>query len=331
MSENNVMMQVFSNSEFGKIRAVKIDDAPWFIGRDVAAALGYGDGNSKSTALANALTDHVDEEDRRHVSYEELKSHRNGEVKDISRNGCILVNESGVYSLIFGSKLKSAKRFKRWVTSEVLPSIHKTGTYSEVQIETVRMKEKSLAEANKKLILVLRGGEKDKPYTEVESALNKVGVDLKEVSKDADVKLIPFNMAGIEANRLLMGKNLKPEEAFSPWYSTLRYFNEREWYRWSDIARITDIEVDALIGILKLLGVIYVARDPADKQDVKYNELAPEFQGKGYAIRYNDNCPFVCTLLWSREGAKFLEKTIYDRDFMPRDWMTEHKPNRRYL
>lgn len=106
-------LQVYVNDAFGKIRAVLIDGKPYFVGKDVAEALGY-------QKPRNALATHVDEEDA-------LKwgAPTKGGVQLMT-----LINESGLYSLILSSKLESAKAFKRWVTSEVLPSIRETGTYT---------------------------------------------------------------------------------------------------------------------------------------------------------------------------------------------------------
>jgi prophage antirepressor-like protein len=119
----------FNSSDFGEVRTVVIDGEPWFVGRDVTEILGYGDGNKKSRALTNAINTHVDEEDRRWLPYSEFKVSKNGDSENINHNGAIVVNESGVYALIFGSKLKSAKKFKHWVTSEILPSVRKNGGY----------------------------------------------------------------------------------------------------------------------------------------------------------------------------------------------------------
>lgn len=123
-------LQVFNNPEFGQVRSIQIDGEPWFVGKDVAAALGYGDGNPNSKALTNALADHVDEEDKQLLPYAAFKGNQNGDLKNISHYGAIVINESGVYALIFGSKLEGAKRFKHWVTHDVLPAIRKTGTYT---------------------------------------------------------------------------------------------------------------------------------------------------------------------------------------------------------
>ena len=110
-------LKVFENPAFGQVRTVEIDNEPWFVGRDVAKALGYGDDGKAAT---NAVARHVDDEDR---SVTEI-------VTEAGRRNITIVNESGLYSLILSSKLPGAKEFKRWVTSEVIPSIRKTGGYT---------------------------------------------------------------------------------------------------------------------------------------------------------------------------------------------------------
>lgn len=109
-------LQVFSNAEFGQLRTVIIECTPWMIGKDVAIALGYKDSKS-------AIADHVDSEDKQII-----QRWQNAPF-EIPNRGLTLINESGLYSLILSSKLPGAKRFKRWVTSEVLPAIHRTGEY----------------------------------------------------------------------------------------------------------------------------------------------------------------------------------------------------------
>lgn len=105
-------LKIFSNKEFGDIRAVSIDGEPWLVGKDVAAALRFA-------RTADAVRQHVAPEDR---GVGEIQTP--GGVQQMT-----IINESGLYSMIFGSKLESAKHFKRWVTSEVLPAIRKTGGY----------------------------------------------------------------------------------------------------------------------------------------------------------------------------------------------------------
>ena len=105
-------LMIFNSPEFGQIRSVEIDGEPWLVGKDVAVALGYKD-------TVNALKAHVDDEDKRGWQI----TTPSGEQQ------MTIINESGLYSLILSSKLPGAKKFKRWVTSEVLPSIRKTGGY----------------------------------------------------------------------------------------------------------------------------------------------------------------------------------------------------------
>ena len=106
-------LKIFENEEFGQVRTISIDGEPWFVGKDVAEALGY-------SKARNALMKHVSEEDKKDAPFQ-------GPLGGVQT--MVIINESGLYSLIFGSKLESAKRFKRWVTSEVLPAIRKTGSY----------------------------------------------------------------------------------------------------------------------------------------------------------------------------------------------------------
>ena len=108
----NNELQIFNNSDFGNIRVVENSGEPWFVGKDVAEVLGY-------TNPSKALADHVDADDK--LNNETLLS--------LGQRGGWLINESGLYSLILSSKLPTAKKFKRWVTSEVLPAIRKTGSY----------------------------------------------------------------------------------------------------------------------------------------------------------------------------------------------------------
>lgn len=110
-------MEVFKNAELGSVRVVMVYEEPYFVGKDVAEILGYSN-------ASKALADHVDDDDK--LNNESLSS--------LGQRGGWIINESGLYSLIFCSKLPSAKRFKKWITSEVLPSIHKHGLYATDQV-----------------------------------------------------------------------------------------------------------------------------------------------------------------------------------------------------
>lgn len=126
-------IRIFNNEEFGNVRTVTIDNEPWFVGKDVAEALGYSN-------TRDALATHVVYEDKRIIQRSEIATLENHIPKsalpmdfvsaNIPNRGLIAINESGLYALIFGSKLESAKRFKHWVTSEILPSIRKNGIYA---------------------------------------------------------------------------------------------------------------------------------------------------------------------------------------------------------
>ena len=114
-------LKIFKNSEFGEIRTVEIDNAPWFVGKGVAEVLGYSNPNE-------AVQEHVDDEDK--LNSKTLSSFD----LELGQRGGWLINESGLYSLILSSKLPTAKAFKRWVTSEVLPSIRKHGLYAKDEL-----------------------------------------------------------------------------------------------------------------------------------------------------------------------------------------------------
>lgn len=153
-------IQIFNNPEFGDIRTVVIDNEPWFVGKDVADILGYQNGSRD-------INRHVDEEDKRLT-----KMVSQGQNRDIT-----VINESGLYSLIFGSKLESAKKFKKWVTSEVLPSIRKTGTYMMPQT------------TDGKIALLAQG------HTELKAEVDEIKADLESLKMD--LPILP-----VEADRI---------------------------------------------------------------------------------------------------------------------------------
>lgn len=123
-------LQVFKNQEFGSVRTLVINSEPWFVGKDVADVLGYADTNQ-------AIRKHVDNEDRLTRRFDGT-----GQSRDMT-----IINESGLYSLVLSSKLPSAKKFKRWVTSEVLPALRKTGQYQVKELSGSELMAKALIEA----------------------------------------------------------------------------------------------------------------------------------------------------------------------------------------
>lgn len=132
-------LQIFNNPDFGQVRMVMIEDTPYFVGKDVADILGYVNGSRD-------INTHVDEEDK--LRYQISTA---GQMREQ-----ILINESGVYALIFSSKLPTAKKFKHWVTSEVLPAIRKTGSYSKPksQLELLVESAQALLEHERKLTVL---------------------------------------------------------------------------------------------------------------------------------------------------------------------------------
>lgn len=129
--ENN--LQIFNNAEFGDLRVIVKNDEYWFVGKDVAEMLGYSN-------ASKAVSVHVDDEDKNFIMLD-IADAQNGNMP-IGKTKTALINESGLYSLILSSKLPKAKEFKRWVTSEILPSIRKTGSYSVKQEKANKLKEK---------------------------------------------------------------------------------------------------------------------------------------------------------------------------------------------
>lgn len=123
-------LQVFKNQEFGQVRTLTLNDEPWFVGKDVAEALGYAEPRS-------AVSKKVDDADRGVAEMETPSGKQN----------MTIINESGLYALIFGSKLESAQKFKRWVTSEVLPALRKTGQYQVKELSGSELMARALIEA----------------------------------------------------------------------------------------------------------------------------------------------------------------------------------------
>ena len=109
-------IKIFDNPEFGKIRTITINNEPYFVGKEIATALGYVDAKS-------AIRDHVNKEDRTIIQKGQITT------LEIPNRGLTIINESGLYSLVLSSKLPGAKKFKKWITSDVIPTIRKTGGY----------------------------------------------------------------------------------------------------------------------------------------------------------------------------------------------------------
>lgn len=185
-------LQIFKNPEFGEIRTIEKDGEPWFVGKDVAAALGY-------ERPTKAILDHVDDEDKDEVPIQD----------SIGRSqNTPIINESGLYSLVLSSKLPGAKQFKRWITSEVIPSIRKHGAYmTPDKLEEVLLKPDTLiqlaqnlkAEQEKRRALEVKMEEQKPKVLFAESVeVAKTSILIGELAK-----LLKQNGINIGQNRLL--------------------------------------------------------------------------------------------------------------------------------
>lgn len=185
-------MRVFENADFGTVRTVVIDGEPWFVAKDISDRLGY--------AKPSNMTKMIDDEDKKIVNSRELTSGSNSEHQVYKQTYQLsIINESGLYAAIFGSKQGNAKAFKKWVTSEVLPTIRRTGSYSTNQLATTDDKIALLAQGHQEL---RRDIEEMKIETKSEVEAIKNGIEefkkdlplfpseLEEITKAINIKVI---------------------------------------------------------------------------------------------------------------------------------------------
>lgn len=212
-------MQIFNNNAFGQLRTVEKDGEIWFVGKDVATALGY----ERDT---KAVVDHVEQEDRFMVGGKTQSQFG----IELGQRGGWLINESGLYSLILSSKLPKAKEFKHWVTAEVLPSIRKTGSYSKADAKSeiqdkLRQRRLDIMEQNAavkraKLLLAIGKQSSIEKYNQIcqckaaELVAGEQILPMPKVAKMYSATQIG-KMFGVSANkigRLAKLHNLKAEE-----------------------------------------------------------------------------------------------------------------------
>ena len=184
---NNVLDFNFEGHE---VRAIAIDGEPWFVGKDVAEALGYGKGKS----ITNAVTNHVDDEDK-------------GVTKIMTPGGrqkMVIINESGLYSLILSSKLDSAKKFKKWITSEVLPSIRKNGgyIYGQENMSEDELLSRALILANSKILSLESKNEKLEEEKQDVTFLSELFVGSKDRWLTTEIANY-YGMSAVKFNKLL--------------------------------------------------------------------------------------------------------------------------------
>lgn len=178
------------NFEGHDVRAIAIDGEPWFVGKDVAEALGYGKGKS----ITNAVTNHVDDEDK-------------GVTKIMTPGGrqkMVIINESGLYSLILSSKLDSAKKFKKWVTSEVLPSIRKNGgyIYGQENMSEDELLSRALILANSRILSLESKNEQLEEEKQDVTFLSELFVGSKDRWLTTEIANY-YGMSAVKFNKLL--------------------------------------------------------------------------------------------------------------------------------
>lgn len=205
--ENN-QVQVFNNVEFGDVRVIMQGEQPWFVGKDVARVLGYVDTNQ-------AIRNHVDSDDKLNVKT----------TLSLGQRGGWLINESGLYSLILSSKLPSAKQFKHWVTSEVLPAIRKEGMYM-----TTEVAEQAVDDTAAYLAKALR-----------------VANDVLEKQKQ-ELKKLTFSNKSLQADKMHLQGTIK--ETILPTLVRRRTYKTASDYTVTKIAGIFDMKRTLLYQVL---------------------------------------------------------------------------------
>lgn len=241
-------LQVFESTEFGKVQTMVKNGVPWFIGKEVAEILGYSN-------TRDAVAKHVDDEDKNTVAI------RDG----IQGNPNVtIINESGLYSLILSSKLPAAKKFKRWVTSEVLPAIRKTGSYSTKPEDKLQSKRLDIMEFNARsraanLLLKIAERTSIKEYKEVCNA--------KAAAMVAGEELLPMptaarktysakeigKMFGVSANRI--GKVANAHKLKTPEYGKLFYSKSEHSVKEVETWRYYKTAIPVFAEIFGITGV----------------------------------------------------------------------------
>lgn len=204
-------MQIFNNPEFGKVRVVTIDKEPWFVGKDVADALGYSN-------ASKAVIVHVDSEDKRKEMLE--ADSQNGNVVTATT----LINESGMYSLILSSKLPTAKRFKHWVTSEVLPDIRKHGLYAKQSVIDMMLNN---PDSCIKLLTEYKKEKQEKERLQAELDYSKEWYSIKRVAKLNDISWKSISWRKLKQASADIGIGVK--KIFDANYGEVNTYHVKVW------------------------------------------------------------------------------------------------------
>ena len=202
-------LQIFNNEEFGEIRTITKDGEPWFVGKDITEKLGYQNGSRD-------IARHVDEDDQIVIPIPGDTQNRN----------MLVINESGLYSLVISSKLPNAKKFKKWVTSEVLPSIRKNGGYiaNQEQMTPEQIVANALIVAQNIISQKDRQIEEMKPKAEFFDAVadSKTAISMNEVEKVLNIK-------GYGRNKLF--EYLRDNKVLDRWNVPYQKYVDNGWFR----------------------------------------------------------------------------------------------------
>lgn len=246
-------IKIFENEEFGSVRTLEINGEPYFVGKDVAEILGYAN-------ASKALIDHVDDEDK--LNNETLSS--------LGQRGGWIINESGLYSLILSSKLPNAKKFKRWVTSEILPTIRKTGSYSiqnkpdSYTIEDPAARARRWAEEYEEKKALEAKIEEQKPLVEYAEHIqaSKDVIDMKSMAKLASkngIKIGRNKLFSFLRDRKILDRENIPYASYmdKEWFevveSTYTFSNGEE-----KITKTTLVKPKGQLGIVRQLRKYYI-------------------------------------------------------------------------
>ena len=233
-------IQIFNNPDFGDIRTVEIDGEAWFVGKDVAEALGY-------EKPSDAVRKHVDDDDKG-ISKMETPS---------GMQNMTIINESGLYALVFGSKLDSAKKFKKWVTSEVLPAIRKNGSYT-MPIST-----------NDKIMLLAQGHmELQQEVDSIKKDMESLKMDLPILPVEEDritsaVKRKGLAVMGGKTSNVYRDKSIR-RKVYQGIYANLKYNFQIKTYR-----ALKRSQVDKAIEIINNYQPPYVLAEQIDSANAQ--------------------------------------------------------------
>lgn len=274
----NNEIRIFENEQFGKVRTLLIDGQPWFVGKDVAEALGY-------TNSRKALIDHVDKEDKGVTKRDTLGGNQK----------LTIINESGLYCLIIKSKLEGARQFKRWVTSEVLPSIRKYGAY---------LTEEALARVTGDT------SEAEKLFTE----LKKEKLRVKQLQKECD-SLERLMAVTREANELLsttnelLEKRVEVLEPKASYYDSV--LDSEELIPISLIAEDYGLTAQKLNGLLHGFGI----QHPVGKSWAINREYLDMGYTQTKVLKYGAET--ITVTYWTQKGKKFIYEFLKELGIVP--------------